>query len=123
LKTQQDYKGKNNMNKKAQVKMLLDMVSNIKSIPTTDEHSIDMKRFYQVPEIKAIITLLKLLKVNADYLSKNGFIVAHMLLASELKDNYYVEYDCKHCGEHNKHYYYGSDTHFCIGCGAIKKIK
>jgi hypothetical protein len=86
LKTQQDYKGKNNMNKKAQVKMLLDMVSNIKSIPTTDEHSIDMKRFYQVPEIKAIITLLKLLKVNAEYLSKNGFVVAFMLLGRELKE-------------------------------------
>ena len=66
-----DQKVQKYMNKKAQVKMLLDIASNLKSIPTTKDNGIKFPDFYKVPEIKAVIVLLKHLKVNKEYLIKN----------------------------------------------------
>ena len=73
------------MNKEDKVKMLLDEISNLKNIPTKKDNSIDMEKFYEVPEIKAVITLLKNLNVNNEYLNKNGFAVAYMLLGQKLR--------------------------------------
>ena len=109
------------MNKKAQVKMLLDIMSNLKSIPTTKDNGIDMDKLYEVPEVKSIIILLRYLKVDNEYLSKSGFVVANMLLGRALKK--WVEYECRYCGSKNKHLYFGKDTHFCNECGKSQIIK
>ena len=74
------------MNKKAKVKMLLDLVSDLKNIPTTADGSdkIDFENFYNMPEVKSVITLLKFLNVDNKYLSTNGFVVARMVLGGGL---------------------------------------
>jgi len=71
------------MNKKAKVKMLLDILSGLKSIPTKDK-KIDMEQFYTMPQVKAVVVLLKEIKVDEDYLRDNGFAVALMLIGDRL---------------------------------------
>ena len=105
------------MNKKAKVKMLLDLLSDLKNIPTNKDNSIDVKRFYNVPEIIALITILRHLKVDSKYLYKNGFIIAQMLLGTQLTGM--IKYKCFHCKTKNEHIYYGKDNiHYCIECGS-----
>jgi hypothetical protein len=74
------------MNKKATVKMLLDLISQLdrKSIPTSANGSMDMEKFYKVPEVSAVIVLLKSLKVDHKYLCDKGFVPASMIFGSVL---------------------------------------
>lgn len=74
------------MNKKAKVKMLLELISQLNGIPTkADGHTMDMDKFPKVPEVAAVITLLKFLKVDGEYLRKSGFVPAYMVFAQYLK--------------------------------------
>lgn len=75
------------MNKKQAVKILLDILQEVpeSSRPTTSEGNLDMPMFYEMPEVKAVITLLKAIKVDSNYLHSKGFLVAGMLLGSKLK--------------------------------------
>ena len=72
------------MSKKSQVKMLLELLSVLPNIPTKDS-SIDMEKFYEVEEVKAVIVLLKFVKADAEYLKRNGFWPAYLLLAQKLQ--------------------------------------
>ena len=69
------------MNKKEQVKSLLDNFSKVdkKKIPKKD-NSIDMSKFYDVPEVIQLTKELKELGINTKWLFKNGFVAAGMLL-------------------------------------------
>lgn len=101
--------------------MLLDLLSDLKNIPTNKDGGIDMKRFYNVPEIVALITLLRHFKADHKYLSENGFVVADMLLGSQLQG--YVKYKCSICKTENQHNYYGKDNvHYCNECGKDRYI-
>jgi hypothetical protein len=75
------------MDKKATVKMLLELIQQInrKSIPTTADGSMDMEKFYKLPEVEAVITLLKVLKVDNDYLCNKGFVPASLVFGSALR--------------------------------------
>jgi len=86
------------MNKKAKVKMLLDLISDLKSIPTKmvdGREAIKFPEFYEMPEIKSVITLLKHLKVDQRYLSENGFVVASMMISSQLESG--KKHTCSIC--------------------------
>lgn len=84
--------------------MLLDLVSNLKSIPTTKDGGIKFPDFYEVPEVKSVITLLKHLKVNIDYLEKNGFVIATMLIGGQLKNKITVKLDPSYARRKGKKY-------------------
>ena len=74
------------MNKKAKVKMLLELLQTLENIPTqADGNTMDMEKFGELPEVKAVVTLLKLLKVDAEYLQHKGFFPAYMLLGKFLQ--------------------------------------
>lgn len=65
--------------------MLLELCSTIKNIPTKVNSSvIDIDKFDKVPEINAVIVLLKHIGVDADYLSDKGFMTAYMLFGRYL---------------------------------------
>lgn len=108
------------MNKKAKVKMLLDIISNLKSISTNAGGEIDMNRFYNNPEVNAVITLLRYIKADHEYLNKNGFVIADMLLGEQLTGQ--IKYKCSICGTENQHNYYGKDNHYCVDCGNERLI-
>lgn len=74
------------MSKKQFVKALLEQMSTIKDIPTSkDGHTIDMEKLPDHPIVKSTITLLINAGVDYDYLCKNGFVAAAMLIGRYLK--------------------------------------
>jgi hypothetical protein len=75
------------MDKKATVKMLLELIQQInrKRIPTNAQGSMDMEKFYKLPEVEAVITLLKILKVDNKYLCDKGFVPASLVFGEILK--------------------------------------
>lgn len=75
------------MNKKQIVKTLLEITLKIpkESIPHKSDGSMDIEKFYEVPLVSAVITILKHFMIDSDYLSENGFIPASMVFGSVLK--------------------------------------
>jgi len=71
--------------KTEQVRLVIEKLSKIdkKKIPTIG-HSIDMKKFYEVPEVKKTIKELKELGINEKSLCKMGFVPAGILLSGAL---------------------------------------
>lgn len=68
------------VNKKLQVKKILVDFSKIKNIPLRIDGNIDMEDFAQMEEYKSVVKKLTELEVNTDWLFKNGFVIAGMLL-------------------------------------------
>lgn len=84
-------------NTKATVKMLLDILSEIKDIPTTPYGSIDMVKWGELPEVKSVITLIKAIG-GEKHLHK--FPIATMLLAGMFRDETNLPTaKCDLCGE------------------------
>jgi len=71
------------MNKKQVARTLLELIAEIDNVPTKG-NSIDMDKFYELEEIKAIITLLKFMKIDGEWLLDKGFMPAHMVLGPKL---------------------------------------
>lgn len=71
------------LNKKQAVKMLLELISTLENIPAEDRN-VDIEKFYEVAEVKALICLLKHLKVDDAYLRDKGFIVASLMIGNKL---------------------------------------
>jgi len=74
------------MRKKETVKMLLSLIQEIKEsdIPTNSNGSMDLKEFYKIPEVKSVIILLKMLKVDSNYLNEKGFVPASLIFGRVL---------------------------------------
>ena len=74
------------MTKRNKVKLLLEIMSQIptEKIPVKDS-SIDMDKFGEMEETKALIVFLKMLGVKADDLSDMGFMPAYMIYARFLE--------------------------------------
>lgn len=75
------------MTKRQIVEALLEITSKSKNeAPTkSDGKTMDLEKFYEMEEIKAIITLLKLLEIDRKWLDEKGFMVASLLLGEKLE--------------------------------------
>lgn len=75
------------MNKKQTVRTLLEIMETIPlaSIPHNANNSIDFEKYYLIPEVAAIITLLRYLKIDHDWLCQKGFIPASLIYGPALK--------------------------------------
>jgi len=75
---------KKHMNKKQLVKSLLEFNQTLKNVPTTENGSIDMDKFFQMPAVIGILLVLKSANIDFDYLTKSGFVAAAMLYGGQL---------------------------------------
>ena len=70
---------------KQEVQTLLESVAKSRSEWPSKDGSLDMSKLYKLPEVESLIKTFKANKITPKWLSRNGFIVAEMLLASALK--------------------------------------
>ena len=90
------------ISKRQAVKVILEIVSTIPQdeIPTTEDNSIDLEKFYELPESKAVKALFNRLGVDYKWLSDKGFLPAAMLygkLLHEPTEAELEEHECSIC--------------------------